>query len=154
MSTPDDRRYTDQHEWALVQGTDGTSTVVRVGITDHAQDALGDIVFVQLPSVGDEVGPGTPMGEVESTKSVSDVYAPVAGVVGAVNEALTDAPETINADPYGPAWLVETTVAGYGDPTAELLDAAAYPALVEATRPGPGPRGRSLCCPRGTARAR
>ena len=82
MATPDDRRYTDQHEWALVQGTDGTSTVVRVGITDHAQDALGDIVFVQLPEVGDEVGPGTPIGEVESTKSVSDVYAPVAGVGG------------------------------------------------------------------------
>ncbi len=79
MATPDDRRYTDQHEWALVQGTDGTSTVVRVGITDHAQDALGDIVFVQLPEVGDEVAPGTPIGEVESTKSVSDVYAPVAG---------------------------------------------------------------------------
>jgi glycine cleavage system H protein len=101
MATPDDRRYTDQHEWALVQGTDGTSTVVRVGITDHAQDALGDIVFVQLPAVGDEVGPGAPIGEVESTKSVSDVYAPVAGVVAAVNEALADAPETINADPYG-----------------------------------------------------
>ena len=84
MATPDDRRYTDQHEWALVQGTDGTSTVIRVGITDHAQDALGDIVFVQLPEVGDEVGPGTPMGEVESTKSVSDVYAPVPGVVAAV----------------------------------------------------------------------
>jgi glycine cleavage system H protein len=99
MATPDDRRYTDQHEWALVQGTDGTSTVVRVGITDHAQDALGDIVFVQLPAVGDEVGPGTPIGEVESTKSVSDVYAPVAGVVAAVNDALAVAPETINADP-------------------------------------------------------
>ena len=86
MATPDDRRYTDQHEWALVQGTDGTATVVRVGITDHAQDALGDIVFVQLPEVGDEVAPGTPIGEVESTKSVSDVYAPVAGVVAAVND--------------------------------------------------------------------
>ena len=80
MATPDDRRYTEQHEWALVQGSDGGSTVVRVGLTDHAQDALGDIVFVQLPAVGDEVGPGNPMGEVESTKSVSDVYAPVAGL--------------------------------------------------------------------------
>ena len=118
MATPDDRRYTDQHEWALVQGTDGTATVVRVGITDHAQDALGDIVFVQLPAVGDEVGPGTPIGEVESTKSVSDVYAPVSGVVAAVNEALADAPETINADPYGAGWLVEISVAGEGgDPT-------------------------------------
>ena len=134
MATPDDRRYTDQHEWALVQGNDGTGTVVRVGITDHAQDALGDIVFVQLPAVGDEVGPGTPIGEVESTKSVSDVYAPVSGVVAAVNETLDDAPETINADPYGAGWLVEIRVPGEGgDPTGQLLDAAAYQALVDAS---------------------
>jgi glycine cleavage system H protein len=134
MATPDDRRYTDQHEWALLQGTDGTATVVRVGITDHAQDALGDIVFVQLPSVGDEVGPGTPIGEVESTKSVSDVYAPIAGVVAAVNEALNDAPETINADPYGAGWLVEISVPGEGgDPIGQLLDASAYQALVDAS---------------------
>ena len=134
MATPDDRRYTDQHEWALVQGTDGTATVVRVGITDHAQDALGDIVFVQLPAVGDEVGPGTPIGEVESPKSVSDVYAPVSGVVAAVNETLDDAPETINADPYGAGWLVEIRVPGEGgDPTGQLLDAAAYQALVDAS---------------------
>ena len=134
MATPDDRRYTEQHEWALVQGSEGAATVVRVGITDHAQDALGDIVFVQLPEVGDEVTPGTPIGEVESTKSVSDVYAPVTGVVTAVNEALTNAPETINADPYGAGWLVEISVAGDGgDPTADLMDAAAYQALVEAS---------------------
>jgi glycine cleavage system H protein len=134
MATPDDRRYTDQHEWALVQGTDGTSTVVRVGITDHAQDALGDIVFVQLPAVGDEVTPGNPIGEVESTKSVSDVYAPVAGVVAAVNDTLADAPETINADPYGKGWLVEISVPGEGgDPIGQLLDAAAYQALVDAS---------------------
>ncbi len=134
MATPDDRRYTDQHEWALVQGSDGGSTVVRVGITDHAQDALGDIVFVQLPDVGDEVSPGDPMGEVESTKSVSDIYAPVAGTVTAVNDALADAPETINADPYGAGWLVEIEVGGdAGDPTDALLDAAAYQALVDAT---------------------
>ncbi len=134
MATPDDRRYTDQHEWALVQGTDGTSSVVRVGITDHAQDALGDIVFVQLPEVGAEVAPGTAIGEVESTKSVSDVYSPVTGVVSAVNEALTDAPETVNSDPYGAGWLVEVTVPGEGgDPTAELLDAAAYEAVVSAS---------------------
>ena len=133
MTTPDDRRYTDQHEWALVQGSGGAGTVVRVGITDHAQDALGDIVFVQLPAVGEEVGPGNPIGEVESTKSVSDVYSPVAGTVSAVNEALTDAPETVNADPYGAGWLVEITVAGDGDdPTGALLDAAAYQALVDA----------------------
>ena len=135
MATPDDRRYTDQHEWALVQGSEGAATVVRVGITDHAQDALGDIVFVQLPDVGDEVGPGTPIGEVESTKSVSDVYAPVSGTVSAVNEALADAPETINADPYGEGWLVEIAVSGDdgGDPTADLLDAAAYEAVVNAS---------------------
>jgi glycine cleavage system H protein len=131
-NVPDDRRYTDQHEWALVQSSDGGS-VVRVGITDHAQDALGDIVFVQLPAVGDEVSPGNPMGEVESTKSVSDVYAPVPGTVTAVNDALTDAPETINADPYGAGWLVEIAVdGGGGDPTDGLLDAAAYQSLVDA----------------------
>ena len=134
MATPDDRRYTDQHEWAQVHGTDGIASVVRVGITDHAQDALGDIVFVQLPDVGDEVGPGTPIGEVESTKSVSDVYAPVTGVVSAVNETLTDAPETVNSDPYGAGWLVEIRVPGDGgDPTADLLDAAAYEAVVDAS---------------------
>ena len=129
MATPDDRRYTEQHEWAQVQ--DGATTV-RVGITDHAQDALGDIVFVQLPDVGTEVTVGTPIGEVESTKSVSDVYAPVAGVVAAVNEALTDAPETLNADPYGAGWLVDISVAGEGgDPIGALLDAEAYQALVD-----------------------
>ncbi|MDQ1662862.1 MAG: glycine cleavage system protein [Blastococcus sp.] len=135
MTTPTDRRYTDQHEWALVQGT-GTAdgdTVVRIGITDHAQDALGDIVFVQLPEVGEQVGPGNPIGEVESTKSVSDVYAPIAGVVTAVNAALADAPETINSDPYGEGWLVEITAeGGAGDPTEALLDAAAYQQLVDA----------------------
>jgi glycine cleavage system H protein len=134
MTTPDDRRYTEQHEWALLQPGGGEGAVVRVGITDHAQDALGDIVFVQLPEVGAEVAPGAPMGEVESTKSVSDVYAPVTGVVTAVNEALANAPETINADPYGAGWLVEISVAGDGgDPTAELMDAVAYQALVEAS---------------------
>jgi glycine cleavage system H protein len=134
MATPDDRRYTDQHEWALVQGTEGAETVVRVGITDHAQDALGDIVFVQLPEVGAEVGPGTAIGEVESTKSVSDFYSPVTGVVAAVNDALADAPETVNSDPYGAGWLIEVRMAAEGaDPTADLLDAAAYEALVAAS---------------------
>jgi len=131
MATPDDRRYTDQHEWALVQGSDGGATVVRVGITDHAQDALGDIVYVQLPEVGEEVTPGNAIGEVESTKSVSDVYTPVSGVVAAVNERLADAPETINADPYGEGWLVEIRVEGGGDPTEALLDAGAYQTLVD-----------------------
>jgi glycine cleavage system H protein len=133
MATPDDRRYTDQHEWALVRERDADGATVRVGITDHAQDALGDIVYVQLPAVGDEVAPGTAIGEVESTKSVSDVYAPVSGVVVAVNDALEDAPETVNADPYGAGWLVEIRVPGDGDPTDGLLDAAGYQALVDAS---------------------
>jgi glycine cleavage system H protein len=133
MATPNDRRYTDQHEWALVQGSQGGSTVVRVGITDHAQDALGDIVYVQLPEVGEEVTPGNAIGEVESTKSVSDVYSPVAGVVAAVNTVLADAPETVNADPYGEGWLVEIAVEGDADPTSALLEAAAYESIVDAS---------------------
>ena len=133
MSTPEDRRYTEQHEWAQVRDGDSAGPVVRVGITHHAQDALGDIVFVQLPDVGAAVAPGEPMGEVESTKSVSEVYAPVTGVVAAVNDALGDAPETVNADPYGTGWLVEIRPEGDADAaTAALLDAAAYQALVDA----------------------
>ena len=132
MTVPTDRRYTDQHEWTLVRDGDEGATVVRVGITDHAQDALGDIVFVQLPEVGAELAAGDPMGEVESTKSVSDVYAPVAGVVVAVNDVLTDTPETVNGDPYGAGWLVDIRVdAGGGDPTSGLLDAAAYQTMVD-----------------------
>ncbi|MCW2695452.1 MAG: glycine cleavage system protein [Modestobacter sp.] len=134
MATPDDRRYTEQHEWAQVQEPGGEGTRVRVGITDHAQDALGDIVFVQLPEVGDEVTVGTPIGEIESTKSVSDVYAPVAGVVAARNEALEDTPELLNSDPYGAGWLIDISVTGNaGDPTAALLDAAGYQAAVDAS---------------------
>ena len=134
MATPDDRRYTEQHEWAQVQGPGDGGTVVRMGITDHAQDALGDIVFVQLPEVGEEVTIGNPIGEVESTKSVSDVYSPVAGVVTARNEALEATPELLNSDPYGEGWLVEISVAGEGgDPTADLLDAAGYQAVADAS---------------------
>jgi glycine cleavage system H protein len=133
MATPSDRRYTDQHEWALRQGDESAATVVRVGITDHAQDALGDIVYVQLPEVGAEVTPGNAIGEVESPTSVSDIYSPVTGVVVAVNDRLGDAPETINADPYGEGWLVEIRVEGNEDPTAALLDAEAYQALVDAS---------------------
>ena len=132
MTVPADRRYTDQHEWTLVQAGDDGAPVVRVGITDHAQDALGDIVFVQLPDIGVELAAGDPMGEVESTKSVSDVYAPVAGVVVAVNDVLDATPETVNADPYGAGWLVEIRAAAdSADPTAGLLDAEAYQALVD-----------------------
>ena len=94
MNVPEDRRYTEEHEWVLV-GEGGT---VRMGITDYAQDALGDVVYVELPDVGKEVAQGDPIAEVESTKSVADVYAPVAGVVGAVNEALTSEPELVNSD--------------------------------------------------------
>jgi glycine cleavage system H protein len=132
MTTPTDRRYTDQHEWALVQsvGTAETDTVVRIGITDHAQDALGDIVFVQLPDVGEQVGPGNPIGEVESTKSVSDVYAPIAGVVSAVNAALADAPETINSDPYGEGWLVKVRLSNTAE-LESLLDVGAYKELLD-----------------------
>ncbi len=132
MATPDDRRYTDQHEWAQVQGSAGAATVVRIGITDHAQDALGDIVFVQLPEVGEVLTVGNPIGEVESTKSVSDVYAPIAGTVSAVNATLAETPETVNSDPYGEGWLIEIEVSGDdGDPTSTLMEAADYQALVE-----------------------
>jgi len=136
MSTPNDRRYTDQHEWALVQGAEGAGaaadagTVVRVGITDHAQDALGDIVFVQLPDPGTEVTAGEPLGEVESTKSVSEIYAPITGRVVARNDDLENDPGVINTDPYGAGWLIEIEPADPGAVSA-LLDAAGYRALTE-----------------------
>jgi glycine cleavage system H protein len=121
VTTPDSLRYTAEHEWVTAI-TDG---VVRVGITHHAQDALGDIVFVQLPEPGTAVQAGSAIGEVESTKSVSDVYAPLAGTVSARNEALTDAPELVNTDPYGGGWMYELRP---DDPAAvdTLLDAGAY----------------------------
>ena len=118
MNTPDHLRYTKSHEWILF-ADDGTA---KVGLTDHAQEALGDLVFVNLPQVGDALTCGEALGDVESVKAVSDVYSPVSGIVKAVNEDLLDAPEAINADPYG-AWLVE--VEGISD-QEELLDAAAY----------------------------
>jgi glycine cleavage system H protein len=120
MDIPDDLRYSPEHEWVRVDGMR-----VRVGITDYAQDALGDIVFVDLPSVGSEVEAGGQLGEVESTKSVSEIYAPLAGTVTAVNDALTGAPERLNQDPYGEAWICELELAPGADPGA-LLDAAAY----------------------------
>jgi glycine cleavage system H protein len=117
---PEDLRYTKEHEWVRADGE-----TVRVGITDFAQDALGDIVFVTLPGVGDQVSAGQPCGEVESTKSVSDVYAPVSGTVVARNEGLDAAPETVNSDPYGDGWLMDIRPE---DPASvgSLLDAAAY----------------------------
>jgi glycine cleavage system H protein len=123
---PEDLRYTAEHEW--VAGTSGSA--VRVGITHFAQDALGDIVYVQLPDEGATVAAGEAFGEVESTKSVSEIYAPVSGTVVARNEKLADEPEAINTDPYGAGWLVEIEPA---DPTAVqgLLGAAAYRELTE-----------------------
>jgi glycine cleavage system H protein len=116
---PDDLRYTAEHEWVAA----GESGSVRVGITHFAQDALGDIVFVQLPEVGTGVRAGEPFGEVESTKSVSELYAPVSGTVSGRNEALADTPELVNSDPYGAGWLVEITPDA---PPEGLLTAQAY----------------------------
>jgi glycine cleavage system H protein len=121
---PDDRRYTTEHEWAR---SDGRRVVV--GITDYAQDQLGDVVFVSLPEAGAEVVAGEPMGEVESTKSVSDVYSPVSGKVVDTNQGLEGSPELVNDDPYGEGWLVVVEVAA--DDAAELLDADAYRKLIE-----------------------
>ncbi|MBV9919607.1 MAG: glycine cleavage system protein GcvH [Pseudonocardia sp.] len=120
---PDDLRYTDAHEWVRDVG-DG---VVRIGITDYAQNQLGDVVFVQLPEDGTEVQAGAAVGEVESTKSVSDLFAPVTGTVVAVNAALADTPELINTGPYEDGWMLDIRVSGTPD---GLLDAAAYRELV------------------------
>ena len=103
MNVPDDRQYTEEHEWVLV-GEDG---IVRLGISDYAQDALGDVVYVELPAVGKTVSQGDPVAEVESTKSVADVYAPISGEITASNEALAEQPELVNSDPYGEGWFVE-----------------------------------------------
>jgi glycine cleavage system H protein len=123
---PEELKYTPEHEWVARTDT-GT---VRVGITDYAQQQLGDVVFVQLPALGEVVTAGQTLGEVESTKSVSDIYSPVAGEVVAVNENLDGEPELINSDAYGDGWLVELSLS---DPAAldGLLDAAAYQQLTE-----------------------
>jgi glycine cleavage system H protein len=125
MQIPDDLRYSSDHEWIRLE--DGKA---RVGITDYAQDALGDVVFVDLPEVGAAVAAGQSISEVESTKSVSDIYAPLAGTVVEVNGDLADNPERLNEDPYGDGWIF---VLGLDDASAldGLLDAAAYRALVE-----------------------
>ncbi len=124
---PDDLKYTAEHEWVRTPGESAGS--VRVGITDYAQDALGDIVYVQLPEVGEAVTAGAAVGELESTKSVSDVYSPVTGEVVARNDSLDATPELVNTDPYGAGWLFEVAVSDDGA-TSELLDAAAYEQLV------------------------
>jgi glycine cleavage system H protein len=122
---PDDLKYTSEHEWVRNPGeADGS---VRIGITHFAQDSLGDIVFVSLPEVGTAVQAGSPVGELESTKSVSDIYAPVSGKVVARNDALDAAPEVVNTDPYGDGWLFEV-VPDDASSVDGLLDAAAYQA--------------------------
>ena len=118
---PEDLKYTAEHEWVKA----GEEGPVRVGITDYAQDQLGDIVYVQLPEVGSTVRAGDACGELESTKSVSDLYAPVNGTVTAVNEALADQPELINTDPYGEGWLLDIDVEDTAE-VAALMDADAY----------------------------
>ena len=124
MEVPGDLRYSEEHEWVRVEGTK-----VRLGITDYAQDALGDIVFVDLPEVGSAVEVGGQLGEVESTKSVSEIYSPLSGTVTAVNDSLTEGPDRINQDPYGDGWICELELAAGEDP-GRLLDAAAYGGLI------------------------
>jgi len=123
---PSELRYTAEHEWVAVT----PAGHVRFGITDHAQDALGDIVYVTLPALGASITAGEPCGEVESTKSVSDIYAPLSGTVVARNDAVETSPETINSDPYGSGWLVEIDA----DPSLveELLTAAGYEGIISA----------------------
>jgi glycine cleavage system H protein len=125
MDIPSDLRYSTDHEWARVE--EGR---VRIGITDYAQDALGDVVFVEVPEVGTKVERGASFSEVESTKSVSEIYAPVSGLIAEINADLADSPERLNDDPYGEGWIciIEPT-----DPTQldELLDAEGYRALIE-----------------------
>ena len=125
MNVPEDLRYSKDHEWARLEGGQ-----VRIGVTDYAQDALGDVVFVQVPDVGRAVALGDSFSEVESTKSVSDIYAPVTGTIVEVNAELSDAPQRLNEDPYGEGWLCVITL---DDPSQldELMDAAAYRALIE-----------------------
>jgi glycine cleavage system H protein len=125
VNIPDDLRYSAEHEWVRVDGATAT-----VGISDFAQDSLGDVVYVQVPDVGTDVIAGASVSEIESTKSVSDIYAPVSGVVTAVNEALAETPELVNQDPYGQGWIMTIELSEPAEVDA-LLDAAAYRALVE-----------------------
>lgn len=125
MEFPEELKYTEEHEWVMVEGD-----VVTIGITDFAQDALGDVVFVELPEEGAALEAGKPFGVVESVKAVSDVYAPVSGEVVEVNEELPDAPETINTSPYEDGWMIKVKVE---DPSVldALMDADAYQAFTE-----------------------
>jgi glycine cleavage system H protein len=127
MNVPPDLRYTSEHEWVRV--LDGGAKV-RVGITDFAQDALGDVVYVDLPAPGTVVAATEAVGELESTKSVSEMYAPVSGTIVAVNEALAEQPQLLNEDPYGDGWLCEIEVSD-ADQISAMMDAAAYSAMTE-----------------------
>lgn len=126
-NVPAELSYTSEHEWVSALTAEGT---VRVGITDHAQDALGDVVYVDLPSVGDSVAAEESFGEIESTKSVSDLFAPISGEIVAVNETLEDDPAQVNSDPYSEGWIVEIRPEN-ADDLANLLDAEAYKAELD-----------------------
>ena len=128
MEIPEDLRYTTEHEWLRIEGSEG-----GVGITDFAQEALGDVVFVELPAVGTPLARGQAFGVVESNKSVSDLYAPLGGRVVAVNAVLREEPELVNRDPYGAGWMIRIALAA-GESPDSLLDAAAYRAHVETER--------------------
>jgi glycine cleavage system H protein len=124
MTSNEDLLYSADHEWARREGD-----TVRIGITNYAQDALGDVVYVQIPEIGRTVTAGESFGEVESTKSVSDIYAPISGQIVAVNETLADKPELLNSDPYGNGWLCVISIADASQ-LDQLMDTAAYEALV------------------------
>jgi glycine cleavage system H protein len=126
VNIPEELRYSTEHEWVRVDGN-----VAAIGITDFAQDSLGDVVFVQLPDVGVMVEAGSSCAEVESTKSVSDIYSPVTGTISEINGALDETPELLNQDPYGDGWLFKIELADAGEVDG-LLDAAAYRTLTEA----------------------
>ncbi len=128
MQQPEGLFFTKEHEWLRLEGAEAV-----VGITDFAQESLGDVVFVELPAAGTEVTAGKPFGVVESNKSVSDLYAPVSGRVVAVNEALADAPEAVNREPYGAGWMIRIAVAS-ADAVQGLLDAKQYQALIDSER--------------------
>jgi glycine cleavage system H protein len=125
MNVPEGLRYSSDHEWVAVDGS-----VARIGITDFAQDALGDVVYVDLPAVGTSVAAADSFGEVESTKSVSELYAPVSGQIVQVNELLADTPEKLNEDAYGEGWLIAIEMSDAAELDG-LLDAAGYSALIE-----------------------
>ncbi|TXH22832.1 MAG: glycine cleavage system protein GcvH [Chitinophagaceae bacterium] len=124
MSTPDNLRYTKDHEWVLLEGN-----IATIGITDFAQKELGDIVYVEVETVGSQVNAGEVFGSVEAVKTVSDLYMPVSGTINELNPALADAPELVNTDPYGEGWMIKMTVDNTADVEA-LLDAAGYEAVI------------------------